>query len=405
MAGFSSYFRVVMTDLKDKGFATRAVRAGQVRTPEGEHSEPIFPTSSFVFDSAEQAAARFGGDEPGNIYSRFTNPTVRTFEQRLASLEQGESCVATASGMSAILATFMGLCAAGDHIVSSRSVFGTTRVLFDKYMSKFGLQTDYVPLTDLAAWEAAIKPNTKALFLETPSNPLNEIADLAALSALAKQHGCLLIVDNCFCTPALQLPLLLGADIVIHSATKYIDGQGRCVGGAVVGDAQRVGEEVYGFLRSAGPTMSAFNAWTFLKGLETLDLRMKAHSANANQLAHWLQQQKQVTQVFYAGLESHPGHQLAKQQQSDFGGIIAFEVEGGQEAAWKLINATQFISITANLGDTKTTITHPATTTHGRVSVEARAESGISDGMIRLSVGLENVEDIQLDIQRGLDLL
>jgi O-succinylhomoserine sulfhydrylase len=405
MAGFSSYFRVVMTDLKDKGFATRAVRAGQVRTPEGEHSEPIFPTSSFVFDSAEQAAARFGGDEPGNIYSRFTNPTVRTFEQRLASLEQGESCVATASGMSAILATFMGLCAAGDHIVSSRSVFGTTRVLFDKYLSKFGLQTDYVPLTDLAAWEAAIKPNTKALFLETPSNPLNEIADLAALSALAKQHGCLLIVDNCFCTPALQQPLLLGADIIIHSATKYIDGQGRCVGGAVVGDAQRVGEEVYGFLRSAGPTMSAFNAWTFLKGLETLDLRMKAHSANANQLAHWLQQQKQVTQVFYAGLESHPGHQLAKQQQSDFGGIIAFELEGGQEAAWKLINATQFISITANLGDTKTTITHPATTTHGRVSVEARAESGISDGMIRLSVGLENVEDIQQDIQRGLDLL
>jgi|TARA_R100001244_G_scaffold35372_3_gene32465 O-succinylhomoserine sulfhydrylase len=405
MAGFSSYFRVVMTNLKDKGFATRAVRAGQVRTPEGEHSEPIFPTSSFVFDSAEQAAARFGGDEPGNIYSRFTNPTVRTFEQRLASLEQGESCVATASGMSAILATFMGLCAAGDHIVSSRSVFGTTRVLFDKYLSKFGLKTDYVPLTDLAAWEAAIKPNTKALFLETPSNPLNEIADLAALSALAKQHDCLLIVDNCFCTPALQLPLVLGADIVIHSATKYIDGQGRCVGGAVVGDAQRVGEEVYGFLRSAGPTMSAFNAWTFLKGLETLDLRMKAHSANANQLAHWLQQQKQVTQVFYAGLESHPGHQLAKQQQSDFGGIIAFEVEGGQEAAWKLINATQFISITANLGDTKTTITHPATTTHGRVSVEARAESGISDGMIRLSVGLENVEDIQQDIQRGLDLL
>ena len=262
-----------------------------------------------------------------------------------------------------------------------------------------------MPLTDLAAWEAAIKPNTKALFLETPSNPLNEIADLAALSALAKQHDCLLIVDNCFCTPALQQPLLLGADIIIHSATKYIDGQGRCVGGAVVGDAQRVGEEVYGFLRSAGPTMSAFNAWTFLKGLETLDLRMKAHSANANQLAHWLQQQKKVTQVFYAGLESHPGHQLAKQQQSDFGGIIAFEVEGGQAAAWKLINATQFISITANLGDTKTTITHPATTTHGRVSVEARAESGISDGMIRLSVGLENVEDIQQDIQRGLDLL
>ena len=394
-----------MTDLKDQGFATRAIRTGHVRTPEGEHSEPIFPTSSFVFDSAEQAAARFGGDEPGNIYARFTNPTVRTFEQRLASLGQGEACVATASGMSAILATFMGLCAAGDHIVSSRSVFGTTRVLFDKYLSKFGLQTDYVPLTDLAAWEAAIKPNTKALFLETPSNPLNEIADLAALSALAKQHDCLLIVDNCFCTPALQQPLLLGADIVIHSATKYIDGQGRCVGGAVVGDAQRVGEDVYGFLRSAGPTMSAFNAWTFLKGLETLDLRMRAHSSNANQLAHWLQQQKQVSQVFYAGLKSHPGHQLAKQQQSDFGGIIAFEVKGGQQAAWKLINATRFISITANLGDTKTTITHPATTTHGRLSEVARAESGISEGMIRLSVGLENVEDIQTDIQCGLDLL
>lgn len=394
-----------MTDLKDQGFATRAIRTGHIRTPEGEHSEPIFPTSSFVFDSAEQAAARFGGDEPGNIYARFTNPTVRTFEQRLASLEQGEACVATASGMSAILATFMGLCAAGDHIVSSRSVFGTTRVLFDKYLSKFGLQTDYVPLTDLAAWEAAIKPNTKALFLETPSNPLNEIADLAALSALAKQHDCLLIVDNCFCTPALQQPLLLGADIVIHSATKYIDGQGRCVGGAVVGDAQRVGEDVYGFLRSAGPTMSAFNAWTFLKGLETLDLRMRAHSSNANQLAHWLQQQKQVSQVFYAGLKSHPGHQLAKQQQSDFGGIIAFEVKGGQQAAWKLINATRFISITANLGDTKTTITHPATTTHGRLSEVARAESGISEGMIRLSVGLENVEDIQTDIQCGLDLL
>lgn len=395
-----------MTDKYDNaGFATRAIRSGHVRTPEGEHSEPIFPTSSFVFESAEQAAARFSGNESGNIYSRFTNPTVRTFEQRLASLEQGESCVATASGMSAILATFMGLCAAGDHIVSSRSVFGTTRSLFDKYLSKFGLQTDYVPLADLAAWEAAIKPNTKALYLETPSNPLNEIADLMALSALAKQHGCLLIVDNCFCTPALQQPLLLGADVVIHSATKYIDGQGRCIGGAVVGDAKLVGEDVFGFLRTAGPTMSPFNAWTFSKGLETLDLRMRAHSSNANRIAHWLQQQKQVSQVFYAGLESHPGHQLAKQQQSDFGGIIAFEVKGGQQAAWKLIDATQFISITANLGDTKTTITHPATTTHGRLSVETRIESGITDGIIRLSVGLENVEDIQLDIQRGLELL
>lgn len=392
-------------DFRDKGFATRAVRAGHLRTAENEQSEPIFPTSSFVFDSAEQAAARFSGEEQGNIYSRFTNPTVRTFEQRLAALEGGESCVATASGMSAILATFMGLCAAGDHIVSSRSIFGTTRVLFDKYLTKFGLQTDYVPLTDLAAWEQAIKPNTKALFLETPSNPLNEIADLAALSALAKQHGCLLIVDNCFCTPALQLPFNFGADIIIHSATKYIDGQGRCVGGAVVGDAQLVGEEVYGFLRTAGPTMSAFNAWTFLKGLETLDLRMRAHSAAALEIATWLDQHPKVSKVFYAGLPSHPQHALAAKQQSAFGGIIAFEIAGGRDSAWKVVNATQWISITANLGDTKSTITHPATTTHGRLTPEARAEAGISDGLLRLSVGLESVADIQADLQRGLDLL
>lgn len=389
----------------NKGFATRSVRAGQHRTNEQEQSEPIFPTSSYVFDSAEQAAARFSGDEPGNIYSRFTNPTVRTFEQRLASLEGAESAVATSSGMSAILSTFMGLLCAGDHIVSSRSIFGTTRVLFDKYLAKFGVATDYVALTDLEAWQQAIKPNTKALFLETPSNPLNEIADLAALSALAKAHDCLLIVDNCFCTPALQQPLALGADIVVHSATKYIDGQGRCVGGAVVGDSQLVGEEVYGFLRSAGPTMSPFNAWTFLKGLETLELRMNAHSAAALQLAQWLEQQPQITKVFYAGLPSHPQYALAKQQQSAFGGIIAFEVKGGQHAAWKLVNATQWLSITANLGDTKTTIIHPATTTHGRLSEEECQQAGISDGLLRISVGLENVADIQADLQQGLDLL
>lgn len=395
-----------MTDLfEDKGFATRAVRAGQQRTHENEHSEPMFLTSSYVFDSAEQAAARFSGDEEGNIYSRFTNPTVRTFEQRLATLESAESCVATSSGMSAILSTFMALLSAGDHIVSSRSIFGTTRVLFDKYLAKFGVTTDYVALTNLKQWQQAIKPNTKALFLETPSNPMNEVADLAALSALAKAHDCLLIVDNCFCTPALQQPLLLGADIVVHSATKYIDGQGRCVGGAVVGDAQLVGEEVYGFLRTAGPTMSPFNAWTFLKGLETLDLRMKAHSVSALQLAQWLEQQTQVTNVFYSGLESHPQHELAKQQQSAFGGIIAFEVKGGKESAWKLVNATQWLSITANLGDAKTTITHPATTTHGRLTEEARVEAGITDGMLRISVGLESVEDIQHDLQRGLNLI
>lgn len=390
---------------EDKGFATRAVRAGQIRTQEGEHAEPIFPTSSYVFESAEHAAARFSGDEPGNIYSRFTNPTVRTFEQRLATLEGGESAVATSSGMSAILSTFMALLSAGDHIVSSRSVFGTTRVLFDKYLAKFGVETDYVNLTDLDDWQRAIKPNTKALFLETPSNPMNEIADLEALSALAKANDCLLIVDNCFCTPALQTPLDFGADIVVHSATKYIDGQGRCVGGAVVGDAQLVGQDVYGFLRTAGPTMSPFNAWTFLKGLETLDLRMKAHSASALTLATWLEQQPQVTKVFYAGLPSHPQHELAKKQQSAFSGIIAFEVKGGKEGAWKLVNATEWLSITANLGDTKTTITHPATTTHGRLTQEARDEAGISDGLLRISVGLENVEDIQADLQHGFDLI
>ena len=395
-----------MTDsYKEQGFATRAVRAGQQRTHENEHAEPMFLTSSYVFDSAEQAAARFGGDEPGNIYSRFTNPTVRTFEQRLASLEGAESAVATSSGMSAILSTFMALLSAGDHIVSSRSIFGTTRVLFDKYLAKFGVETDYVALTNLEDWQQAIKPNTKALFLETPSNPMNEVADLAALSALAKAHDCLLIVDNCFCTPALQQPLALGADIVVHSATKYIDGQGRCVGGAVVGDAQLVGEEVYGFLRTAGPTMSPFNAWTFLKGLETLELRMNAHSAAALQLAQWLDEQPNVTNVFYSGLPNHPQHELAKKQQSAFGGIIAFEVKGGQEGAWKLVNSTQWLSITANLGDTKTTITHPATTTHGRMTEEARAEAGITDGMLRISVGLESVEDIQDDLQHGLALL
>ncbi|PHS22470.1 MAG: O-succinylhomoserine sulfhydrylase [Methylophaga sp.] len=393
------------TEYDDKGFATRAVRAGQRRTHEQEQSEPIFPTSSYVFDSAEQAAARFSGEEPGNIYSRFTNPTVRTFEQRLASLEGAESAVATSSGMSAILSTFMGILSAGDHIVSSRSIFGTTRILFDKYLAKFGVETDYVALTDVNDWQQAIKPNTKALFLETPSNPLNEIADLAALSALAKAHDCLLIVDNCFCTPALQQPLKLGADIVVHSATKYIDGQGRCVGGAVVGDAQLVGEDVHGFLRSAGPTMSPFNAWIFLKGLETLELRMNAHSAAALQLAQWLDQQPQINKVFYAGLPSHPQHELAKQQQSAFGGIIAFEVKGGQAGAWKLVNATKWLSITANLGDTKTTITHPETTTHSRLTDEEREQAGISDGLLRISVGLENVEDIQADLQHGLDLL
>ncbi len=387
------------------GFATLAVRAGQHRTQENEHSEPIFPTSSYVFGSAKEAAERFSGDAPGNIYSRFTNPTVRTFEERLAALEGGECAVATASGMAAILSTMMALLSAGDHIVSSRSIFGTTRVLFDKYLAKFGVATDYVALTDLDAWQRAIQPQTRILFLETPSNPMNEIADLAALSQLAKAHDCLLVVDNCFCTPALQQPLKWGADIVVHSATKYIDGQGRCIGGAVVGDQQRVGEEVYGFLRTAGPTMSPFNAWTFLKGLETLSLRMQAHSRSALELAQWLEAHPKVTRVHYAGLATHPQHALAKRQQSAFGGIIAFEVIGAKQGAWQLIDAAQMLSITANLGDAKSTITHPASTTHGRLSPEARAEAGISDGLLRVSVGLESVADIQADLARGLALL
>ncbi|MES9876137.1 MAG: O-succinylhomoserine sulfhydrylase [Candidatus Sedimenticola sp. PURPLELP] len=391
-------------EIDDWGTATRAIRAGQERTHEGEHSEPIFATSSFVFQSAAEAAARFGGDEAGNIYSRFTNPTVRTFEQRLAAMEGGECCVATSSGMAAIMATCLGLLQSGDHLVSSRSVFGTTTVLFNKYLSRFGIQTDYVPLMDLDAWERAIRPNTKLLFLETPSNPLTQMVDIAALSELARARDVLLVVDNCFCTPALQQPLKLGADIVIHSATKYLDGQGRCMGGAVVGDRKLVGEEVFGVLRSTGPTMSPFNAWVFLKGLETLKLRMQAHSSNAQLLAEWLEKQPAVEQVHFPGLKSHPQHDLMLKQQSAPGGIVSFEVRGGQDAAWKLIDSTRMLSITANLGDAKTTITHPASTTHGRLSEEEKAASGISPGLIRISVGLEEIEDIQADLS-GLDTL
>ena len=381
------------------GFSTRAIRTGHQRTAEGEQSEPIFPTSSFVFDSAAQAAARFSGAEPGNIYSRFTNPTVRTFEQRLAALEGGQRCVATSSGMAAILSTCMGLLKSGDHIVSSRAIFGTTVILFNTYLAKFGVTTSYVPLTDLAAWKKAITPKTRLLFLETPSNPLTEVADIRALAELAHKHGCLLAVDNCFCTPALQRPLELGADIVIHSATKYLDGQGRCIGGAVVGTEDVVGKDVYAFLRTAGPTLSPFNAWVFLKGLETLKLRLQAHSASALQLARWLEQQPRVKKVNYPGLESHPQHALAKSQQSAFGGVLSFELRGGQNEAWSLIDATRMLSITANLGDAKTTITHPATTTHGRLTPEQRADAGISDGLIRIAVGLEEVEDVIADLK------
>lgn len=389
-------------DTSGFNFATRAVRAGQVRTHENEHSEAIFPTSSYVFSSAAEAAARFSGEIPGNIYSRFTNPTVRTFEERLASLENAERCVATASGMSAITATLLGLLKTGDHIVSSRSIFGTTTVLLTNIVAKLGIETTFVELSNLSAWEKAITPKTKLLFLETPSNPLLELVDITALAKIAHKHGCLLAVDNCLCTPALQQPINLGADIVIHSATKYIDGQGRCMGGAVCGTEEVVGDGVYGFLRSAGPTMSTFNAWVFLKGLETLKLRMQAHSAAAQELAEWLEQQPEVKRVFYPGLESHPQHQLAKTQQSGFGGLLSFELNGGKEEGWRLIDATRLLSITANLGDAKSTITHPATTTHGRLSAEQRAESGISDGLIRVAVGLEDIEDIKADLLRGM---
>ncbi|MDB6060776.1 MAG: O-succinylhomoserine sulfhydrylase [Verrucomicrobiaceae bacterium] len=395
--------------LENANLDTIAIRAGHVRTAEGEHSEAMFLTSSYVFDSAEQAAARFAGSEAGNVYSRYTNPTVRIFEERIAALEGGEMAVATASGMAAILSVCMALLKSGDHVVCSRSVFGTTTVVFSKFLAKFGVDTTFVALTDNSAWADAIRANTKILFIETPSNPLNEIADIAALSQIAHQRGCLLVVDNCFCTPALQKPLALGADIVVHSATKYLDGQGRCLGGAVVGKREQL-NEVLGFLRSAGPTMSPFNAWVFLKGLETLRLRMDAHSRNALELAQWLEQQPGVERVFYAGLESHPQHALAAKQQRGFGGVMAFSVRGAnndlsKNAAWRFIDATRICSITANLGDVKTTIVHPATTTHGRISEQERTAAGITDNMIRVAVGLEDIDDLKIDMARGLAAL
>lgn len=392
-----------MINWDELGLNTRAVRVGQVRSQEGEHSEAIYPTSSFVFENAAQAAARFSQTEPGNIYSRFTNPTVRNFEERLAAMEGGERCIGTSSGMAAIFSTCLGLLKAGDHIVASRSIFGTTVTLFNNILSKFAVKTTFVNLSDLNSWREAIQPTTKLLFLETPSNPLMELVDIQALAKLAHGHNCLLVVDNCFCTPVLQQPLALGADIVIHSATKYLDGQGRCVGGAVVGPEKLVGSDVFGILRSGGPTMSPFNAWVFLKGLETLSLRMERHCDNAEALAQWLSQQKAVERIYFPGLPSHPQHELAKKQQKRFGGLISFEVKGGKEAAWKVIDSTRIMSITANLGDAKTTITHPATTTHGRITPEQRKAAGISDGLIRISVGLEDVADLQADLALGLE--
>lgn len=379
---------------------TLAIRAGVHTTSEGEHSEPIFPTSSYRFNSAAEAAARFAG-EPGNVYSRYTNPTVRAFEERLAALEGAETCVATGSGMAACLAVFMGHLKAGEHVVASRAIFGTTVQMLSNILGRFGLETTFVDLTDPEAWRAAIRPNTRMLFLETPSNPMTEIGDLRALAEIAHGAGALLVVDNTFCTPVLQRPLEFGADVVVQAATKYIDGQGRCLGGAALGRKELM-EPVRGFLRTAGPSLSPFNAWVFLKGLETLSLRMERHCASAQFLAEWLEVQPQVARVFYPGLASHPQHALARRQQKAPGGILSFDIHGGQPAAWAFMDALRICSISANLGDAKTIVTHAATTTHSRVSPEARAAAGITDGLVRISVGLEDVRDLQADLARGL---
>ena len=390
------------SDLDDYNFNTLAIRAGNEQSSFQEHSEALFLTSSFTFKSAEEAAARFAGDEKAHFYSRVSNPTVACFQDRLAALEGGEACVATATGMAAILAVMLGVLKAGDHVVSSRSIFGTSTHLFSNYLTKFGVDFDFVELSDLDAWKQAVKPNTRLFFAETPSNPTTELVDIKALSEIAHQSDALLVIDNVFCTPVLQKPLQLGADIVVHSATKYIDGQGRCMGGAVVGNNKLVGEDIFGVLRNGGMSMSPFNAWVFSKGLETLSLRIERHCQNARQLAEWLDKHPKVEKVYYPGLASHPQHELAKLQQSDFGGMVSFVVKGGKDAAWKIVNSLRMLSITANLGDTKTTITHPATTTHGRLSQEQRDVAQISDGLLRLSVGLEDVNDIKNDLLRGL---
>ncbi|HRF04840.1 O-succinylhomoserine sulfhydrylase [Accumulibacter sp.] len=383
---------------------TLAVRAGQERSQFNEHSEALYLTSSFVFDSAAQAAARFSGEEEGNVYSRFTNPTVSAFQDRLAALEGAEACVATASGMSAILSLVMALCSSGDHIVASTGLFGATQQMLGTIMPRFGIQTSFVSQTDVTAWEAALRPETRLLFLETPSNPLTAIADIVALVSIARSRGVLVVVDNCFCTPILQRPLDLGADLVLHSATKYLDGQGRVLGGAVAGP-KVLTDEVFKFLRTAGPTLSAFNAWVLLKGLETLQIRMQAQSAKALQLAQWLEQHPRVARVYYPGLPSHPQFELACRQQKSGGAIVSFTVKGARQEAWKVVDSCRLLSITANLGDTKTTLTHPASTTHGRITPEQRAAAGVSEDLLRIAVGLEAVVDLQNDLESGLSLI
>ncbi|MDD3326774.1 MAG: O-succinylhomoserine sulfhydrylase [Zoogloea sp.] len=390
--------------MDDLAIDTLAVRAGIERSQFNEHSEALYLTSSFVFSSAAEAAARFSGEVEGNVYARFTNPTVTAMQQRLAALEGAEACVATASGMAAILSTVMALLSAGDHVVVSRGVFGATQQLFGNILSRFGIESTFVPATDLAAYKAAARPKTKLFFVESPSNPLTELVDIAAVAAIAHEAGAVLAVDNCFCSPALQQPLKLGADLVIHSATKYLDGQGRVLGGAVCGSKTLV-DEVLKFLRTAGPSISPFNAWIILKGLETLKIRMDAQSAAALELARWLEAQPQVERVHYPGLPSHPQYELAKRQQRSGGAIVSFEVKGGRPEAWKVVDATRVVSITANLGDTKTTLTHPASTTHGRISPEAREAAGIRESLLRVAVGLESVDDLKADLACGLALI
>jgi O-succinylhomoserine sulfhydrylase len=388
-------------------FDTRAVRAGTERSAFNEHSEALFLTSSFVFDSAAQAAARFSGAEPGYVYSRFSNPTVTMFERRLASLEGAEDCLATASGMAALMATCLAVLKAGDHVICAANVFGATVQLFSNVLSRFGIEVSYVRATDPDAWRAAATARTRLLYCETPSNPMMEIVDLAAFARTGRELGALTVVDNCFCTPALQRPLEFGVDAVIHSATKYLDGQGRVLGGAVLGPKALIREQVLPVLRTTGPSLAAFNAWVLLKGLETLALRMRAQSAAAQQLAEWLERQPGVARVHFPGLASHPQAALAARQQTLPGAVLAFDVGGAsaqeqRARAWRVIDGTRTMSITANLGDTRTTITHPATTTHGRLAPEARERAGITEGLVRIAVGLESVEDLKSDLAAAL---
>ena len=401
------------SDRRAPGIDTLAIREGIERTAYLEHNEPIFLTSSFVFENAAQAAARFAGDEPGFIYSRAGNPTVTAFQNRLAALEGAQACVATASGMSAIMATVMSLTRAGDHIVVAYELFGATTQLFG-ILSRFGIEVTYVRLDDTNAWKAAVRPNTRLFYLETPSNPLTQLADVRAIAAIAREHGVLFAVDNCFCSPALQRPIELGADIVVHSATKYIDGQGRVLGGAVLGDSKFINETLAPFVRTTGPSLSAFNAWVLLKGMETLSMRMQRQSANALAVATWLESRPEVMKVYYPGLASHPQHQLAMAQQRSGGAIVSFEVGSATEdrygdglrlKAWQLIDACKLMSITANLGDVKTTITHPASTTHGRVGPEARRAAGVGEGLIRIAVGAEDLADLIDDLEGALRAL